>query len=98
MGSSVTLPVIVSALPATHFCSWAIATTRCFARSVVDTHIGDVRRSMGSADFFLPVVLPFFVVGAVDGVDVAVDASLVAAAGAATRVSFFLFFFVLAAA
>ncbi len=38
---------------------------------------------MGSADFFLPLVLPFFVVGAVDGVDVAVDASLVAAAGAA---------------
>jgi hypothetical protein len=53
---------------------------------------------MGSADFFLPVILPFFVVGAVDGVDVAVDALLVAAAGAATGVSFFLFFFVLAAA
>jgi len=29
---------------------------------------------MGSADFFLPVVLPFFVVGAVDGIGVAVDA------------------------
>ena len=53
---------------------------------------------MGSADFFLLVILPFFVVGAVDGVDVAVDASSVAAAGAATGVSFFLFFFVLAAA
>jgi hypothetical protein len=66
--------------------------TRCFARSVVDTHIGDVRRSMGSADFFfLPVVLPFFMVGAVDGVGVAVDASSVAAAGAATGVAFFLF-------
>ena len=53
---------------------------------------------MGSADFFLPVILPFFVVGAVDGVDIVVDASLVAAAGAATGVAFFLFFFVLAAA
>jgi hypothetical protein len=53
---------------------------------------------MGSADFFLPVVLPFFVVAAVDGVDVAVDTLSVAAVGAATGVAFFLFFFVLAAA
>ena len=45
---------------------------RCFARLVVDT--GDVRRLMGSADFFVPVVLPFFVVGAVDGIGIAVDA------------------------
>jgi len=69
-----------------------------FTRLVIDTHIGDVQRSMGSADFFLPVVLPFFVVGAVDVVGVAVDASLVVAAGAATGVAFFLFFFVLVAA
>ena len=53
---------------------------------------------MGSADFFLPVVLPFFAVGAVEGVGVAVNASSVAAAGAATGVAFFLFFFVVAAA
>jgi hypothetical protein len=90
--------MIVSALPVTHFCWWAITLTRCFARSVVDTHIGDVRRSICSADFILPVVLPFFVVGAVDGVGVAVDASLVAATGAATGVAFFIFFFVLVAA
>ena len=53
---------------------------------------------MGLVDFFLSVVLPFFVVGVVDCVGVAVDASLVAAAGAATGVVFFLFFFVLVAA
>ena len=53
---------------------------------------------MGSADFFLPVVLPFFVVEVVDGDDVAVDVLSVAAAGAATGVAFFLFFFVLTAA
>ena len=46
----------------------------------------------------LPVVVPFFVVGAVDGNDVAVDASSVAAAEAATGVAFFLFFFVLVVA
>ena len=66
VGSSATLPVIVLVLPATPFCSWAIATAQCIDRSVVDTHIGDIRRSMGSADFlFLPVVFPFFAVGAV---------------------------------
>ena len=53
---------------------------------------------MGLADFFLPVVLPFFVAGAVVNVGVAVDALPVAAAGAAAGVAFFLFFFVLAAA
>jgi hypothetical protein len=53
---------------------------------------------MGSVDFFLPIVLPFFVVVAVDDVDVAVDALSVAAVGAATGVAFFLFFFVLVAA
>jgi hypothetical protein len=54
---------------------------------------------MGLSDLlFLPIVLPFFVVGAVEGIDVAVIASSVAAAGAATGVVFFLFFFVLAAA
>ena len=54
---------------------------------------------MGSEDFlFLPVVLLFFAVGSVEGVDVAVHASSVAAAGAATGVVFFLLFFVLAAA
>ena len=80
------------------FCWWTIALTRCIVRSVVDTNIGDVRRSMGLADFFLPVVLPFFVAGAVVNVGVAVDALPVAAAGAAAGVAFFLFFFVLAAA
>ena len=54
---------------------------------------------MGSEDFlFLTVVLPFFAVGVVEGVYVAVDASLVAAARAATGVVFFLLFFVLAVA
>ena len=72
---------------------------QCIDRLVVDTHIGDIQRLMGLVDFlFLPVVLPFFVVGAVEGVDIAVNATLVAAAGAVTRVVFFLFFFVLAAA
>ena len=47
---------------------------------------------MGLVEFFLPVVLPFFVAGVVDGIGVAVDASLVVAAAA-----FFLFFFILAA-
>ena len=51
---------------------------------------------MGSVDFFLPGVLPFIVAGAVDGDGIAVNAPLVAAAGAATGVVFFLFFFVLA--
>ena len=54
---------------------------------------------MGSEDFlFLPVVLPVFAVGAGEGIDVAVNASLVAAAGAATWVVFFLLFFVLVVA
>ncbi len=54
---------------------------------------------MGSEDFlFLPVILPFFAVGAVEGIDDAVDAPLVTAAGATTGVVFFLLFFVLAAA
>ncbi len=44
------------------------------------------------------VVLPFLVVGAVDGIGNAVDASLDAAAGAARAVASFLFFFVLVAA
>ncbi len=46
----------------------------------------------------MPVVLPFFEVGAVEGVDIAVNALSVMAAGAATGVVFFLFFFVLVAA
>ncbi len=46
----------------------------------------------------MPVVLPFFVAGAVVSVGVAVDASPVAAAGAAAGMAFFLFFFILAAA
>jgi len=46
----------------------------------------------------LPVVFSLFMVGAVDGFGVAVDASSVAAAGAATSMAFFLFFFVLVAA
>ena len=46
----------------------------------------------------LPVVLPFFVAGAVVNVGVAVDVLPVVAAGAAAGVAFFLFFFVLAAA
>jgi hypothetical protein len=53
---------------------------------------------MGSVDFFLPVVLPFFVAGAVVDAGVSVDALSVAAAGAASGVAFFLFFFVLVAA
>jgi len=53
---------------------------------------------MDLADFFLPVILPFFVAGGVDGVSVAVNTSLVAAAGAATGMAFFHFFFILAAA
>jgi hypothetical protein len=62
------------------------------------THIGVMQRSTGLAAFFLLVVLLFFMVGAVDGVGVAVDASLDAAAGAARAAAFFLFFFVFAAA
>ncbi len=69
---------------------------RCSLRLAVDTHIGNVRRSMGLADFFLPVDLPFFVAGAVDGGGIAVDASSDVAAGAAGAAAF-LFFFVLAA-
>jgi hypothetical protein len=53
---------------------------------------------MGLAAFFLPIVLLFFVAGAVDSVGVAVNASLDAAAGAAGAAAFFLFFFVLAVA
>ena len=52
---------------------------------------------MGSADFFLLVVLPFIVAGAIDGVGIGVNVPLVATAGAATGVVFFLFFFVLMA-
>jgi hypothetical protein len=43
-------------------------------------------------------LLPFFVVGVVDGVGIAVDASSDTAPGAAKAAVFFLFFFVLAAA
>ncbi len=50
---------------------------------------------MGSAAFFLPVILPFFVAGAVEGVGVAIDALANAAAGAARAAAFFLFFFLL---
>ncbi len=46
----------------------------------------------------MPVVLPFFMVGAVDSIGTAVNASSDAAAGAAGAAAFFLFFFVLAAA
>jgi hypothetical protein len=53
---------------------------------------------MGLAVFFLLVILPFFVVGAVDGIGIAVDVLLDAAAGTAGAAAFFLFFFVLAAA
>jgi len=53
---------------------------------------------MGLEDFsFLSVVLPFFVVGVVEGIDVAADASSVVAARAAIGGVFFLLFFVLAA-
>ncbi len=48
--------------------------------------------------FFLPVVLPFFVVGVVEGVGIAINASLDAAAGAAGAAAFFFSFFILAAA
>jgi hypothetical protein len=53
---------------------------------------------MGLADFFLPVVMPFFAVRTVEGVGVAVDGSSVVATGAATGVAFFLFFFIVVAA
>ncbi len=65
---------------------------------VIDTHISDIQRLMGLADFFLPVDLPFFVAGVVDGGGIAVDALLDVAAGAVGARAFFLFFFVLAAA
>ncbi len=55
-----------------------------------------MQRSMGLAAFFLPVVLPFFVVGAVDGVGVAVNALSDAATSSAQAGAFFYFFFVLA--
>ncbi len=53
---------------------------------------------MGLADFFLPVNLPFFVAGAVDGSGIAVNALSDVDAGAAGAAAVFLFFFVLAAA
>ncbi len=87
------LAVIVSLLLATHLCLWAIATTQCFVRLAVNTHISNVQRSMGSVDFFLPL----FVAGAVNGVGVVVNVLSVAEAGAAAGIVFFFFFFVLTA-
>ena len=56
--------------------------------SFIDTHIGVVQRSTGSAAFFFLVVLLFFAVGAVGNGGVAVDVS----SGALTFVlSFFVF-------
>ncbi len=46
----------------------------------------------------MPVILPFFVAGALDGVGFADNASLDVATGAAGAAAFFLFFFILAAA
>jgi hypothetical protein len=53
---------------------------------------------MSLAAFFLPIILPFFVMRRVDGVGVAVDASSDAVKGTAGAAAFFLFFFVLAVA
>jgi hypothetical protein len=52
----------------------------------------------GLGGFLIAGCLPFFVAGAVDGVDVAVNALLDVAAAAAGAAAFFLFFFVLAGA
>ncbi len=62
------------------------------------THIVVVQRLTGLAAFFFPVILPFFVAGAVDNVGIAGGASLDVATGAAGAAAFFLFFFVLVVA
>jgi hypothetical protein len=64
---------------------------------VAFAHIGVAQRLTGLVAFFLPVVLPFLVEGAVDGIGITVDALSDAASGAAGAAAFFLFIFVLAA-
>ncbi len=46
----------------------------------------------------MPVIFPFFVAGAVDGIDIAADASLDTATGPARAAAFLLFLFILVAA
>jgi hypothetical protein len=88
--------MMVAAFPTTHICPWAIAMMQSIAPSVVFAHIGAVQRSMGFVAFLLLVILPFFVVGAVDGVGLAANESSDVALGVARAVAFFLFFFFLA--
>jgi hypothetical protein len=52
----------------------------------------------GFGGILLAGCLPFFVAGAIDGIGIAVNASLDVATGAARAVTFYLFFFVLAVA
>ena len=54
-----------------------------------------MQRLPGFAAFFLPVILHFFNVGAIDGIGIAVDTLLDAATGAAGAAAFIFFFFVL---
>jgi hypothetical protein len=57
-----------------------------------------VQSLAGLAAFYMLVVLPFFVAGAVDSIGIAVNVLLDAAAGAAREAAFFLFLFDNAAA
>ncbi len=65
---------------------------------IISAHIGIVQRLTGLAAFFLKVVLPFFETGVIDGVGIAVNASLDVAVGAAGAAALFFVFFVLVAA